>query len=245
MTGANFTSLVRMYANADSTIMSDTNLLLLANAVKDGLANRVVSEADEDYFEMPATTDLVADQREYSLPTDLLKSLTRVEAKFNDSDWIPLLEEVDLLDVTIPIVEADIIEEYGNNEGEAYFDMTRNGIYILSGEIDDVTAGLKMWYNAYPTDLVAGDLVLTSDLSVPTTTTGFAIPRQLHEVWARETAYRWKVNRDAKYQPTDLEERLHLPIGKSDTDNAIRSLRDMNKMRDIFAATPFNDGSNY
>jgi len=245
MTGANFTSLVRLYANADSTIMSDTNLLLFANVVKDDLSSRIVTEADEDYFEIPATTDLVEDQREYSEPTDILKSLTRVEAKFNGTDWIPLLEEIDLPDVTIPIVEARIIENYGNNKGEAKFDMTRNGIYILSGSIENVTAGLKFWYNAYPTNLVAGDLVLTSDLSVPTTTTGFAVPRQLHEVWARETAYRWKVNRDAKYRPTDLEERLHLPIGKSDTDQAIRSLRNVNKMRNIFAETPFNDGSNY
>jgi len=245
MTGTNFASLVRMYANADATILSDADILLLANPVKDEYANRIVSEADEDYFEMPATTDLIADQREYSLPTDLLKSLTRVEAKFNDSDWIPLLEEIDLPEVTIPLVEAKIVEGYGNQEGQARFDMTRNGIYILSGAIIDVTAGLKMWFNAYPTDLVAGDFVLTSDLSVPTSTTSFAIPRPLHEVWARETAYRWKVNRDDKYRPTELEAKLHLPIGRSDVDVIIGSLRNINKMREIYSTMPFNDGSTY
>ena len=245
MTGANFTSTVRLNANADSTILSDTNLLLVANTVKDYLANKVVTDADEDYFEIPATTALVADQREYSLPADTLDRITRVEAKFDGTNWIPLLSELDLPDVTIPIVEARIIEIYGNDENQAYFDMTRNGIYILSGEIDDVTAGLKIWYNTFPSDLTAGDLAAVTELSIPGSTTTFALPRQLHEVWARETAYRWKVNRDDKYRPTDFENRLHLPIDNNDIDKAVDSLRNINKMRNIQGKVPFNDGSNY
>jgi hypothetical protein len=240
MVGTKFASLTRKYAKADSNILPDADLLLFANAVKDDLANEISNAVDENYFEVPATTNLVEDQREYPFPSDTLDVIHRVEAILDEENWI-VLSELFNQDIDFALTETNIVNKFGNGEGQAFYKLTRSAIYLFTGSVPAYSDGLKLWFNAYPQDLSAGMLADSdADLSEAPSTTTHGVPRATHEVWARETAFRWKEGRISKYRPTYSEQKLH---GFGNPENgdwmkAVKSLRQIQKGRVIVAEQP-------
>lgn len=203
MTGQNFASLIRKYTRTNSTTLPDSDIVLFGNVAKDDMAAMVL-EAKEDAFVVPATTNLIDDQREYPFPTDILGSMSKLEAKFVVGGNYIELDEISFEAKDVPHNEADIIAEYANEKGKAFYDLRRNSIYLYSGTIVEVTAGLKLWFSAFPQDISAASLSLSTDLSLSATTTDVTLPRMFHELWARKTSMLWK---QSKEKPIPLSER--------------------------------------
>lgn len=188
MTAAALATLIRKYTGTNSTTYSDASMLADVNVCKDEIAESVHQYAP-NLLMVPAVFDLVADQREYQLPTDILTNVLKVEVKFSSSDSRIALKPLAQYDDSE--TEAEIVNNFANTEGNCSYVMRRKSIYILSGTITAVTAGVRIWYSIFPADLT--DMTLNAtDLSVNPTTTSFGIPKQLHELLARRVSIMWK-----------------------------------------------------
>lgn len=237
MTPAKMAEYIRYKTRTNSTTLTNADLIILANAVKDKLVWRAL-EADEDLFLVPTYLNLVADQREYPLHSDLLSRIKRVEAKLDGTNFIKLYE-FDLPQHTYPIsTEADIVAHFGNTEGDAYFDIMRGSIWIYSGTITAVTSGLKIWLNTIVADITS--MVSTTDMSVDPTTTTHGIPRALHKPLADGIVIEWKQSKEKPIALSDTELRWDLEV-----DRAVSSLKRANYDRNVIGLLPEDDGSDY
>lgn len=237
MTPAKLATYVRYKTRTNSSTLPDADLLTIGNVVKDRLVLEAL-DADEDLFLVPTYKNLVADQREYPLHSSILSRIKRVEAKLDGTNYIKLYE-FDLPQFKKPIsTEADIVAEFGNTEGDAYYDMMRKSIWIYSGTITSVTDGLKIWLNTWVADLT--DMTSTTDMSVDPSTTTHGIPRALHNVLATGMVIEYKESRE---KPIPLNER-ELLFDK-DVKKAIQSLKRGNYDRQVQGQVPYNDGSQY
>jgi hypothetical protein len=91
-----------------------------------------------------AYANLVANQREYTFPTDILK-IKRIDLKLDGTNWVAA-RWVDESEISTPISsETDITENFSNEE--PYVSLFDKSLFIFSGTIADVAAGIKIWYN--------------------------------------------------------------------------------------------------
>lgn len=237
MTPAKLATYVRFKTRTNSTTLTDADLLTIANTVKERLALEAL-DADEDIFLLPTYMNLVANQREYPVHSDILSRIKRVEAKLDGTSYIKL-NEFDLPQHQFSIsTEASIVSYFTNTEGGAFFDIMRKALWIYSGTITNVTDGLKIWLNTFPADL--SSMSSTTDMSVDPTTTTHGFPRELHNVLATGMVIEYKESRE---KPIPLNER-ELNYDK-DVRKAIQSLRRGNYDRQVKGSVPENDGSEY
>lgn len=230
MTPAKLAEYVRFKTRTNATTLTDADLITMANVVKDQLVWRAL-ESDEDLFLVPTYLDLIADQREYPLHSDLLSRIKRVEAKLDGSNFVKLYE-FDLPQHQYPIsTEADIVAHFGNDEGNAYYDIMRNSIWIYSGTITTVTSGLRIWLNTIVPDITS--MVSTVDMAEDPSTTTHGIPRALHTVLADGIVISWKSSRE---KPIPLSEREL--SWDSDVKRAIASLKRGNYDREVIGSVP-------
>lgn len=183
---SDFVAQLRSRTRTNSTTLTDTEIKRILNIYKDELVQIVSTRVSEHYFGFIETTNLVADQREYALPYDSatgdsIISLSRIEANLKESasaddNWVSL-DEVPMESVESPITEQHIVSRYGNSKGFAKFYLYRNSIFLLTGTIINVTAGLKIHCDGYPSDIT--DLTSTDDLSVSTSLSR-GLPKELH-----------------------------------------------------------------
>jgi len=143
MNYSKFATLVRYYTKTNSTTFSDADILTLANIFKDDIAGLISKEVGEDYFGLRFERDLIAGQREYDLPAELMTRIKYLNAKLDGTNW-ERLKETDLSTYGQAMDEATIEAQYADKDPE--FDIWDNSIYILSGRpIIDVTDGLRLW----------------------------------------------------------------------------------------------------
>ena len=190
--------MIRRKTRTNTTTFTDATMLPDVNSFRDEIAS-LITLANQHYFVVPATDALVADQREYAFPTDMLNSMVKLEAKFTSSEsrkkvW-PLKEYHG------SETEAEIVAQFTNDT--PYFVVRRKAILILSGTIIAVTAGLRLWYLMYPTDYteLTDD---STDMSVDPTTTSPGFPRQFHELLARRISMEYKDRNGMKLSPLEL-----------------------------------------
>ena len=237
MTAAEFAYHVRFMTRTNSTTFTDAEILALMKIRQDELAKDIL-DADEDILLVPQYTNLFINQREYALPEDLLASIKRVEAKLDGTNYIKL-EELDIASLKDTVLSEDTItENFSNEEGEAFYDLSRKSLYIYSGTITSVSNGLRAWANAWPA--VITDLTTTTDMAIDPSLTELGMPRELHELWARGVIIDFKSSRD---NPIPLTERELNYL--EDKEKAINSLRPQNRDRVITGSLPYDDGSQY
>lgn len=238
MTPAEFAYHVRFMTRTNSTTFTDAEILALMKIRQDELAKDII-DADEDILLVPQYSDLVANQREYALPPDMVSSIKRVEIKFDGTNYIKLHElDISSLQDTI-LSESLITQNFSNEKGGAFYDLSRKSLYIYSGTIASVTAGLRIWSNTFPSAIT--DLTVTNvDMSVDPTTTTLGIPRELHEIWARGVIIDWKSSREKPIALSDKEQ-----LYKTDKARAVKSLKPQSRERQKTASVPYNDGSQY
>lgn len=249
MTPVEFAYHVRDQTRTDSVTFTDALIMRYMKIRQTELAQDIL-KVDEDILLIPQVTDLVADQRDYPQPQDLLSRIKRVEAMLDGTNYIPLTE-IDITQIGVAISsETDITDVFNNlqyskavNSAGARYDLIRKSLYIYSGTITAVTSGLKVWVNTWPTQI--SDLTATDDMSQDPSTTTHGIPRSLHEIWARGVIIFFKDSRD---KPIPLTEReLKYDIDKK---SAIVTLRHGNLDREVIGDLPpasdrGNDGADY
>lgn len=239
MSPAKFAAYVRLKTRTNSTTFTDADMLIFMEQRQDELAQEII-KLDEDLLLIPQTFNLVASttSREYSFPSDILARIKRVEAKLNGTDFVKL-DEIDMSTINTPLAtEADITDNFGNEYGQAKFDMLRKSIVIYSGTITAVTAGGKFWCDTWPEPLTS--LASTTDMSVDPSTTTHGIPRELHKVWATGVIIDYK---ESRQKPIPLNE-TELAYER-DLQKAVNTLKHGNLDREIRKEPRYNDGSQY
>jgi len=228
MTPVKFAEHVRFMTRTTSITFTDAQIISLMAIRQDEIA-RAILKTDEDILLIPQYANLVVSTitaREYPQPQDILSRIKRVEAKLDGTNYI-VLNEFDVTSYRKAIsTEADIIANFSNLEGEAFFDILRKSIVIYSGTLTAVTDGLKILVNTYPAAIT--DLALTSDMSQDPSTTTHGIPRAMHEIWARGIIIDYKSSRE---KPIPLSEReLNY---KNDLEETIQTLKHGNLDREV------------
>lgn len=230
MTPAQLAEYVRLRTRTNSTTFTDADMLILLNVVKENICQRAL-EVDEDIFELPTYMNLVADQREYPLHSNLLSRISRVEAALDGTNYIKLFE-FDLTELDEPVTgETNITNNFSNNEGDAFFDIMRKSIWIYSGTITAVTNGLRIWLNTYPANVAS--MGLTTDMSVDPSTTTHGVPRELHKSIAEGIIIEWKSSREKPIPLTEREQKFEYDLEKS-----IQTLKKANYDREVLGAVP-------
>lgn len=231
-----FATTIRYYTKTNSTTFTDADILILANIFKDDIAGLIGKEVGEDYFGLRFERDLIAGQREYNLPSELMSRIKYLEAKLDGTTWTKL-NEIDLSTYQKTTDEDTIRATYSGRSPE--FDMWDQSLFILSADaIIDVTDGLKLWAIIYPADFI--DLSLTDDMSVNPTDYSHGFPRQFHELLARRVSIAYKSSKD---RPIPLSEKEKLY--EMDLLTAIQTMKDANLDRSIEPVAPYDDGSQY
>ena len=236
MTQAQLATYVRFLTKTDSTTFTDSDILALLNIAKDDIAGEII-KANEDYFGVPATISLVANQREYPFADDILGNIKRVEVAFATDTPLAYikLKEFDLTTYNKGTDEAAIIAKFGNLEGQAFFDIFRKAMRIFSGTIIAVTAGIKVWYMHYPADFA--DLSSGVDMSVDPSTTKAGFPRPLHELLGRKISIIFKNSKEVPIPLTEGEQ-----FYSQDLFQKIETLKGMNLDREVIGRIPYEDG---
>lgn len=240
MTPKALNSLINIYCFGKNSSSGDSQFpqadkLILINAFKDNFASRI-AQVDEDIFGIIFTDNLIAGQRRYTLPDDILNNIKGLEVKLNGADW-QWIREFDLNGIKKPTDEANILATFSGIN--PMFELFDKSIIIYSDSaIIDVSGGLKLWSIVYPADIT--DLTSEIDMSVNPSSTSHGFPRQFHELLARRIAIAWKTGQD---RPKTLNEKELMFEG--DFQLALNSISNGNLDRSIIRTMPKDTGENY
>lgn len=129
----------------DSNRYSDTDKMRsFTNAAHSITQEIMEAMSDSDFQGEKSIHNLVADQREYLLPTDILK-IKRIDLKLDGTNW----KKSDWLDesqiANNYVTEADIIKKFNNSN--PYVSLFDESFFIYSGTITNVTGGIQISYD--------------------------------------------------------------------------------------------------
>lgn len=152
MTLANLRSDIRflLFGNSSNTQYGDTDIDRNINGwYRRGVAWILENNGDWQVNGETALADLVADQREYTLPTDLLK-INEVYIKSTTSGELLKAKQIDPANVSVDM------DEYYPAQHE--FDLLDNSLFVypMENSVVAVTDGLKIFYQTEITEL-SGD----------------------------------------------------------------------------------------
>jgi hypothetical protein len=236
MTPAEFATHVRYKTRTNSTTLTDADILALMKIRQTEIAEAIL-KADEDILLLPQYRNLVADQRSYKLPEDILSRLKRVEAKLDGTNWIPLVE-IDITKINTPIAtEANITNNFNNsqvdkeNPNGAQFDILRKSLKLYTGTIINVTNGLRCYCDTYPAPIT--DLTSTTDMSIDPSTTTHGVPKSMHGIWAKGVIIDYKESREKPIPLTESEQLYEINLQK-----AIEVLKHGNLDREVHGYLP-------
>lgn len=234
MTGTELKNLINYKCKTNSTTFTASDMLVLVNLKKDTMASKI-QQFRNDVWNIPALDDLVADQREYAFPTDVMNNLVDLELKFSASGNYVKATAVQRTDLDDALQESRIVNAYTNTEPR-YF-VRRKALFILSEAISAVTDGIKLVYDSFPASLA--NLTGSADLSADPSTTTHGFPREFHELWATSVSIEYKGRNNIKLSVVErnferdfqsaledfgkrvLDEALigHLPPGEEEGDD--------------------------
>lgn len=145
----NFT---RFITDTDTVTFTDADLDASLNMYYDLFCTEILDSMDEwDFQAEIATSDLVASQQEYVLPTDILK-IKRVEVTYDWSNWYKA-EPMDVNEVGHATDTTSISNHF--IASEPYFDIMDTSLMLYPIPTANVTAGIKIWFEKLETQLSA------------------------------------------------------------------------------------------
>lgn len=197
MTGTELAALIRYKTRTNSTTFSDTDMLPLVNIFKNEISS-LITLRNQMYFAIPATDSLVADQREYAFPSDMLNSMIKAEIKFTSTEARKPLNPIK--EYQGSETESEIVKVFTNDD--PFYLIRRKALFVLSGTIIAVTSGIRIWYLQQPADLA--NLTGSTDLSIDPTTTSAGFPKQFHELLGRRVGMEWKGRNKVKLTALEL-----------------------------------------
>jgi len=131
-------------ANTDTSAYSSAKKKTALSRWGHIILEEVIDAQDDwDFQGEIATASLVANQREYVFPSDILK-IKKIELKLDGTNW-KTAEFTDESQITCPYNETDIIANFTNDTPFVTF--YDNSFFIWSGTITAVTGGIRIWYS--------------------------------------------------------------------------------------------------
>jgi hypothetical protein len=231
-----FATLVRYYTKTNVTTFTDAEILLLANLAKDDIAQQIGKKVGEDYFGLRLTADLVAGQREYELPSEIMARIKYIEAKLDGENWSKLVE-TDLLQYEKSTDEATILSQFANRDPA--FDLWDKSFFLYSGEaIISVEDGIKLWAIVFPADFT--DLSSTNAMDANPSSVSHGFPREFHGLLAIAVSIAYKTSQT---RPIPLSEKEK--TYEADLADKLEQMKEANLDRNFVASIPYNDGSQY
>ena len=153
MTGAELLSQLRFLTNQNSTTLVDADGTRLHNIYFKKLVQAIV-DTNEDFFGEYSTFNLVANQREYLLPTDILK-IKRLEVTYDGTNWytgVPMIEHS--IGTAIDDSNATVVDANYSQSGFQYH-VYDASVFLYPKPTSAVTAGGKLYYIKRQSDLAA------------------------------------------------------------------------------------------
>ena len=256
MTGTNLATAVRKRTGTNSTSLTNAVLLVTVNESKNELSRALV-KVNDNYFVVPVVANISAsstsdlESREYPWPDDFMraKSLqiaTKVETPLKYYPVVPYSGGWErLVDDIGGVTEANIIAEFSNEEGGAFYVSLRRGFFLLTGTLIAVTNGYRMHCNVYPADLA--NVTGTTDLDVDPSTTTFGVPRVLHEIWADLCSLKYKTERVNPLPLTTRETFVNQFYSEGKLDELVgRIINEEEARSELFGSLPtYNNGFDY
>jgi len=231
MTFAEFAKLIRFNVNANSSGFLDEDILMLANTWKDDMTIKIL-QANENYFGQPYTTNLVADQRQYSFDVTLANQIKFVQAKLDGVNW-KLLRERDLNLIQSPVDETSILTAYKNRDPE--YAIYNQQLWIFSDTgIVAVAGGLQIYGFSWPAKFT--DLTSTVEMATNTDATTHGWPRGFQELLARKVQIAYKTSRDRPIALSESEKNWD-----QDLFVALSAIQNQNLDRSVLAQVPDTD----
>ncbi len=154
---------IRRQSKITSNDLSDATLNVIVNKYYDILLS-IVSDLQEDRLLEKSTADLVADQQEYTLPTDIMR-LKRIEVTYDGTDT-QVATAFDINERGNPDSATDtttISNEFSTDE--PFYDQMDYSFFLYPIPSTSITGGLTLWYVQRPVALSAdGD---SPDAGIP------------------------------------------------------------------------------
>lgn len=226
MTGAQFLSLLRLYTRSNTTTLPNADIVTFFNAAQDWMAQKIES-VNEGFFSMDQTTDLVANERVYTLPVGMMNRIEKVYVKFPTWDRWRTATEAQLSMQPWPVDEDTITRMYSDDNPQ--FFLRRNSIILLTHSAIPAGAdGLNLWAKVYPSPISTTTLSSNADLSVSPTSTGVGVPRQIHELICRRISTEWKQTQDRPIPLTEKEQKFD-----QDFKEALDAIKGQNIQRSV------------
>ena len=233
MTTTQFATLVRYKTRTTSTTFTDAEILLLMNLFKDEISSLIV-QRNSEYFRIPTTIDLLDNTREYALDDAVLNTIHKVEIKFTSSD--ARQPSTYIKDYRGSETESEIVKYYSNAPGGFAHTIRRRKLFILSGTIVAVTAGIQYFWNKYPEDF--SSLAGSTGMHVDPSATTFGFPRQFHELLARRVSMEYKSRQPRPIPFSALEKNYEVDLENqlaaiSSTDSSGEIIGDLPPAEDL------------
>uniref|UniRef100_A0A6M3K6I7 Uncharacterized protein n=1 Tax=viral metagenome TaxID=1070528 RepID=A0A6M3K6I7_9ZZZZ len=135
---------INFFTNTTTTEYSDNDMSANVTRWAHLLTTEIKDAMDSWDFQYEyATANLAANQREYIFPSALL-TIKKVQLKLDGTNWVDA-PFFDPTETGVPIAsETDITNQFNNNE--PFIDIGDRSLFIYSGTISNVTAGIKIWY---------------------------------------------------------------------------------------------------
>lgn len=236
MTPAQFAILVRTYTGTDSNSFPDATLLVLMNTFKNELC-RKVQKAQDDYFTVPQDTPLIAGQREYNLPSDMLNQIRRVEIDLvGDGEYTLAFEEkFNILESSL--TESTVQAKFSDERPKYY--VLRKALYLLTAStIPAIDAGLRIYAPTFPQNW--SSLASTVDMAEDPTSVTVGFPEPLHELLARRCSIVYKSSRTRPIPLTESEQNYD-----NDVKDAIDQMSAITFNEKIQVRLPHNTGAQF
>lgn len=241
MTGQEYATYVRTLTRTNPATFTDAQIVALSNVEQSFLAEQIVSNVDEGYFNVIEERDLEAGVRNYTYPTDFLAKLRYVSAVIGGETVY--LREVDFgIDQmgSKALLEESVIQQEFSMKAPAYR-LSGTELWLLSGDpIVAVPSGLKIITESYPEGLTEADLSGGASLSTSSSTITSRLPRAAYRVLAKKVSIAYKSSKDKPLPLTEDERRLDIDLA-----DLYDILGRRNAVRVITAKVPYNDGRQY
>ena len=222
MTISEINSFITLRTGADTNAFSAANRLISTNRWYEKVITMILKAVDGWDFDdsnktdFPiATTSLVANQQDYSLPTNLLK-IKRVEVTYDGTNWYKA-EPFDINETGNATSSALIASNFTTSK--PYYDIQGRSVLLYPIPTANSANGLKIWYVREPAEFTSAEV-----------TTGTKEPgfdEAFHSMIPLGVCYDWFVAKDDKravltwQELQDYETRLTQYYGSKDQDRNV------------------------
>jgi len=212
-----------------------TDMVSVANMVLDDLYGSI-SWKNSGYFGDYKTLDTTGSVRIYEIPSDILNKIKKIDVYLDE--WKPLVIR-DINNYPDFVFEESWITGKFSNQSPQGF-IHGSSLYILSGQLDAASPGIRMWYLDFPDPITSMDstieLAIIKTINTPTGgTMAVGLPRQFQRLLADAIIIDYKEANEIEL--SKREQSYDQELAKK-----LNELSPLNTSEEIIADIPFSTG---